>query len=250
MPHAAIIAAVFGGALFSASASSFAILTDAYTTNTNKPASVVRAAERPERPAAKRAAVQAEAKPTMVTVDRGDTLTKIATDHKSTYTRLYDANTSVEHPDKIYPGEELRVPKAEEALASRPMPKDAVVPPAPAPVAAPQATPALQATTAQQAPVAAPAPAPAPAPSPAATVAAGSVWDRLAQCEAGGNWSINTGNGFYGGLQFTLSSWRAAGGTGYPHQASREEQILRGERLLAMQGWGAWPACTAKMGLR
>jgi uncharacterized protein YabE (DUF348 family) len=77
----------------------------------------------------------------------------------------------------------------------------------------------------------------------------GSVWDRLAQCEAGGNWSINTGNGFYGGLQFTLSTWRAYGGTGMPHEASREEQIAVGKRVQAAQGWGAWPACTAKLGI-
>ncbi len=76
------------------------------------------------------------------------------------------------------------------------------------------------------------------------------VWDRLAACEAGGRWSINTGNGYYGGLQFSLSSWRAVGGTGYPHQASREEQIKRGRLLKARQGWGAWPSCTRKLGLR
>jgi resuscitation-promoting factor RpfB len=77
----------------------------------------------------------------------------------------------------------------------------------------------------------------------------GSVWDRLAECESGGNWSINTGNGFYGGLQFSLSTWRAYGGTGMPHEASREEQIAVAERVQAGQGWGAWPACTAKLGI-
>ena len=76
------------------------------------------------------------------------------------------------------------------------------------------------------------------------------VWDRLAQCESGGNWSINTGNGYYGGLQFSLGSWRAVGGSGYPHRASRAEQIRRGRRLKARQGWGAWPSCTRKLGLR
>lgn len=77
-----------------------------------------------------------------------------------------------------------------------------------------------------------------------------SVWDDLARCESGGNWSINTGNGFYGGLQFTLQSWRAVGGSGYPHQHSRAEQINRGERLQAIQGWGAWPSCSRQLGLR
>jgi len=90
----------------------------------------------------------------------------------------------------------------------------------------------------------------AAAPAPAApAVSNGSVWDRLAQCEAGGNWHINTGNGYYGGLQFSLTSWRAVGGSGYPHEASREEQINRGERLQNIQGWGAWPGCAAKLGL-
>ncbi len=86
--------------------------------------------------------------------------------------------------------------------------------------------------------------------SSAPAVASGSVWDRLAQCEAGGNWYINTGNGYYGGLQFSASSWRAVGGSGLPHQNSREVQIQMGERLKAQQGWGAWPACSAKLGLR
>jgi hypothetical protein len=76
------------------------------------------------------------------------------------------------------------------------------------------------------------------------------VWDSLAECESGGNWSINTGNGYYGGLQFSLTSWRAVGGTGYPHHHSREEQIFRAEKLLDIQGWGAWPACSRKLGLR
>ncbi|MEJ7585442.1 MAG: transglycosylase family protein [Acidimicrobiales bacterium] len=96
----------------------------------------------------------------------------------------------------------------------------------------------------------APPPPPPPAPAPVASAPSGGVWDRLAQCEAGGNWSINTGNGFYGGLQFTLSSWQGVGGTGYPHQNSRETQIAMGQRLQASQGWGAWPACSIKLGLR
>jgi uncharacterized protein YabE (DUF348 family) len=84
----------------------------------------------------------------------------------------------------------------------------------------------------------------------APSVPNGSVWDRLAQCEAGGNWSINTGNGFYGGLQFTLQTWNAFGGSGMPHHASREEQIRVAEKVQASQGWGAWPACSSKLGLR
>jgi len=76
------------------------------------------------------------------------------------------------------------------------------------------------------------------------------VWDALAQCESGGNWAINTGNGYYGGLQFSLSTWRAYGGTGYPHQASRETQIAVATRLRdATGGYGSWPGCSAKLGL-
>jgi uncharacterized protein YabE (DUF348 family) len=76
------------------------------------------------------------------------------------------------------------------------------------------------------------------------------VWDSLAQCESGGNWAINTGNGYYGGLQFNLSTWRAYGGSGYPHQNSREAQIAVAERLRAATGgYGSWPACAASLGL-
>ncbi|MCC3268801.1 transglycosylase family protein [Arthrobacter gengyunqii] len=84
------------------------------------------------------------------------------------------------------------------------------------------------------------------APSQAADT---STWDALAQCESGGNWGINTGNGFSGGLQFLPSTWAAYGGTGDPASASREQQIAVAERVLAGQGWGAWPACSAKLGL-
>jgi uncharacterized protein YabE (DUF348 family) len=78
----------------------------------------------------------------------------------------------------------------------------------------------------------------------------GSVWDKLAQCESGGNWSINTGNGYYGGLQFSLGTWRAYGGSGMPNKASREQQIAIAKKIQADAGWGAWPACSAKLGLR
>lgn len=84
---------------------------------------------------------------------------------------------------------------------------------------------------------------------PAANAVDGATWDALAQCESGGNWSINTGNGFYGGLQFTQQSWNGVGMSGSPANATRVQQIEAGERLLAIQGWGAWPACSAKLGL-
>lgn len=84
---------------------------------------------------------------------------------------------------------------------------------------------------------------------PAANAVDGATWDALAQCESGGNWSINTGNGFYGGLQFAQQSWSGVGMSGSPATATRAQQIEAGERLLAIQGWGAWPACSAKLGL-
>lgn len=87
----------------------------------------------------------------------------------------------------------------------------------------------------------------------APAVADGSVWDSLAQCESTGNWAINTGNGFSGGLQFTPSTWAGFGGTAYAPeawQATREQQIAVAEKVQAAQGWGAWPACTSKLGLR
>ncbi|HVV11555.1 transglycosylase family protein [Amycolatopsis sp.] len=73
-------------------------------------------------------------------------------------------------------------------------------------------------------------------------------WDAIAQCESGGNWNTNTGNGYYGGLQFTQSTWKAYGGTGSPQGASREQQIAVAERVLQGQGLGAWPVCGKKGG--
>ncbi|GAA5145448.1 hypothetical protein GCM10023321_03340 [Pseudonocardia eucalypti] len=86
-----------------------------------------------------------------------------------------------------------------------------------------------------------------------AYAASDASWDRLAKCESGGKWSTNTGNGYNGGLQFSPSTWRAYGGTKYAnsaHQASREEQIAVAEKVLAEQGWNAWPSCSRKTGVR
>jgi hypothetical protein len=81
-----------------------------------------------------------------------------------------------------------------------------------------------------------------------AAAADSGVWDRIAQCESGGNWHINTGNGYYGGLQFTQSTWRANGGSGSPQNASRAEQIRVAENVLKTQGIGAWPVCGKRGG--
>jgi uncharacterized protein YabE (DUF348 family) len=84
-------------------------------------------------------------------------------------------------------------------------------------------------------------------PKPSApSVGSGSVWDKIAKCESGGNWSINTGNGYYGGLQFSASTWHSVGGKGLPSNASREEQIKRAKILQARSGWGQWSCAHAR----
>ena len=80
-----------------------------------------------------------------------------------------------------------------------------------------------------------------------------SQWEALAKCESGGNWSTNTGNGFYGGLQFSAGTWRAYGGAAYAptaNKASKEQQITVAAKVAAEQGWGAWPSCSIKAGIR
>jgi resuscitation-promoting factor RpfA len=124
----------------------------------------------------------------------------------------------------------------------------ATAPSAPAAAAPPSAqAPATTAPSGAQAdaPV-----APADATNTADSGTPVSTWDKVAQCESGGNWATSTGNGFHGGLQFTASTWRSFGGSGMPHQASHTEQIAVAERVLDAQGWKAWPACSRKLGLR
>ena len=82
-----------------------------------------------------------------------------------------------------------------------------------------------------------------------ANAAPSSTWDKLARCESGGNWKSNTGNGYFGGLQFSPRTWRAHGGNGMPHKASKADQIRVAERVVANQGWRAWPSCSKKLGL-
>lgn len=86
-----------------------------------------------------------------------------------------------------------------------------------------------------------------------AQAAAGQTWDRIARCESGGNWAANTGNGYYGGLQFHPQTWRGFGGGAYARtadRATRAQQIAIAEKVLRVQGWKAWPTCSRKMGLR
>ncbi len=92
---------------------------------------------------------------------------------------------------------------------------------------------------------------PVEAPAAPNFASGGTVWDQLANCESGGNWAINTGNGYYGGLQFSLSTWRAYGGPGYPHQQSRETQIAIATKVRDANGggYGSWPHCSQQLGL-
>lgn len=182
-----------------------------------------------------------------VTVQPGDTLSAIADKNTTTYVRLFDANQQVNDPDLIFPGQNLRIPAAGEQLPDRPLPANAqadiaAAPPATAPAAEPAPAPA--AAPAVEQPVYRPAVAP--------SIGDGSVWDRIAQCESGGNWSINTGNGFYGGLQFTYNTWLAYGGGAFAPRAdlaTRDQQITIAQKVQAGQGWGAWPVCSIKAGV-
>lgn len=96
--------------------------------------------------------------------------------------------------------------------------------------------------------------APLAFPAPAnADPARHELWDRVALCESGGNWSANTGNGYYGGLQFSRSTWHSYGGGAYAgtaNYATRVQQIAIAEQVLHAQGWNAWPTCSAKAGVR
>jgi LysM repeat protein len=261
MRDVALTAAVFVGALIVApagaavTATSDFVKSDANSIHTiiNKPTVLTDAQTAPTAEAPKKAPANAQlasassekpapaAQAHAAIVQPGDTLTVIAQDNGTTYGRVYDANPAVVDPDLIYPTQELHIPAPDEQLAARPLPENA-----------PAEAKAEAAITNDDTTVVTPAPAPVqqqPVSVAAPVVADGSVWDRLAMCEATGNWAISTGNGFYGGLQFTVSSWAAVGGSGMPNQASREEQIMRGQMLQARQGWGAWPACAAKLGL-
>jgi LysM repeat protein len=186
------------------------------------------------------AQVQKPAQPSQktVTVVPGDYLTKLATQNNVTIQRLYDANSFIADPDLIYPGQVIRVPDPTEQLAHREMPANAETTQA---AAAETEAASSTRTSSSRHSVA------------ASSVASGSVWDRVAACESGGNWSINTGNGYYGGLQFTQSTWNANGGQAYAPRAdlaSRDAQIAVAQHVLASQGWGAWPVCSVKAGAR
>ena len=181
----------------------------------------------------------ASAKPgDTVVVSSGDTLSAIGAAHGSDYVRIFNANPQIANPDVINAGDQLRVPTADEQLPDRLSQLQA----AQAAYVAPAQSVATNYGGYQQSnqqPVAAP------------VNTGGSSWEQIAQCESGGNWSINTGNGYSGGLQFSPGTWSAYGdGSASAAQASKEAQIAAAEKVLAAQGWGAWPSCSAKVGLR
>ena len=88
-----------------------------------------------------------------------------------------------------------------------------------------------------------------PTPVPVIEPSNNDIWIQLAQCESKQNWGIDTGNGYYGGLQFSLGAWASVGGSGKPSDASKEEQIERGKLLQAKRGWGVWGMCSKKLNL-
>ncbi len=175
-------------------------------------------------------------------VQPGDTLSAIAARAYGTtadWPAIWWANRrQLPDPDQITAGQRLQLPGRAQvpALLARA---------ALATTAAP-ATPDPATTTTVLADPAAPAVPPAPAPTPAA---GGVNWPAIAACESGGNWAIDTGNGFYGGLQFTEQTWLGYGGGQYApsaNLATEAQQIAVAENVLAGQGIGAWPVCGAR----
>jgi LysM repeat protein len=184
-------------------------------------------------------AAQTTQKRKKVVVNQGDSLSKIAKKAKlSSWRPIWDLNKKIHHPNLIYPGQKLLLPAKGEKVKQRPLPAVAVTRVVSQERSAAASSGAQSSTVTRSTTRSASAPA------------SGGVWDRLAQCESGGNWGINTGNGYSGGLQFSAGTWAANGGSGSAHNASRTEQIRVAERVRASQGWGAWPACSAKLGLR
>jgi len=179
--------------------------------------------------------------PASYTVQQGDSLSAIAA-HQ--YGRAADwpavwwvNRRQVANPNLIAAGQRLRLPASGQVPAWMARAAQAAIP-----VAAPAPAPAVSAAPADPS-AAAPVSTAVPASS------GGANWAAIAACESGGNWGANTGNGFYGGLQFTEQTWLAYGGGQYAssaNQASQSEQIAVAQRVLAGQGIGAWPVCGAR----
>lgn len=199
------------------------LLTAAFLGMTNKHI-VYAQSQNNQKPAVIKTVSKKKLKPKFVKVKAGDYLVKIARQNNTTSNRLFEANRMIKDPDIIYPGQKLRIPNSNEKLVPRKLSQSDMAVTYPA---VKYRLPIIRSTL-------------------SINMTDTGVWGRIARCESGGNWSINTGNGYYGGLQFTLGSWRAAGGSGYPNQASKAEQISRAKILQSRQGWGAWPVCSSR----
>jgi hypothetical protein len=211
------------------------------------------------------------------TVQAGEFLSSIATDYgldrNGGWQVLFDANDEIDDPDVIFPGQEILIPEEGTTLERRSAPDSAEASASNetetsrSTESRSSRTSTTQSETTESSSTSEPEQSEpessgdsggSSSTSSSSTSSAsvdGSVWDRLAECESNGDWSINTGNGYYGGLQFNKSSWDWAGGqqyAEYPHHASRGQQIAVAERLLEIHpaGWGAWPACSSMLGLR
>ena len=183
--------------------------------------------------------------PASYTVQQGDSLSAIAA---HTYGKAADwpavwwvNRHQVANPNLIAAGQRLRLPASGQVPTWMARAAQAAIPaplPAPAAVSVPQASPPAATPVATVVPVSTAVPA----------SSGGANWAAIAACESGGNWSANTGNGFYGGLQFTEQTWLAYGGGQYASSANlatAAQQIAVAERVLAGQGIGAWPVCGA-----
>ena len=177
--------------------------------------------------------------PASYTVQQGDSLSAIAA---HTYGKAADwpavwwvNRHQVANPNLITAGQRLRLPASGQVPAWMALAAQAAIPtppPAPAAVSVTQASPPAAASVSTAAPAS----------------SGGANWSAIAACESGGNWSASTGNGFYGGLQFTEQTWLGYGGGQYAssaNQATKAQQIAVAQRVLAGQGIGAWPVCGA-----
>ena len=123
-----------------------------------------------------------------------------------------------------------------------------VVTPSLTPIPTPTLTPVSTPTVTPK-PTKVSTPTATPIPSPTPNPQDNTIWEALAMCETGGNWSTDTGNGYFGGLQFSQGAWNSVGGSRNPAQASKDEQILRGKILQKNRGWGVWGICARRLGL-
>jgi LysM repeat protein len=184
--------------------------------------------------------------PASYTVHQGDTLSAIASHSYGTsadWPAVWWANRhQISNPNLLVVGQRLRLPASGHVTPAMARAAQAAIPaPPPAPVAAAP-------SGGSQSDPPASAPVSSSSSSAPASSSGGANWSAIASCESGGNWSANTGNGFYGGLQFTQQTWDAYGGGQYApsaDQASESQQIAVGQRVLAGQGIGAWPVCGA-----